>query len=148
MIQNSCIEFWLDVGSAVGDGGVSGGQLQVGDTVGETSECQCLVAALVDADGGKTKVADVIVTQGRTDLRQRLNRYDVDGINDTFAQCGETAVALVVVIDRSALSGTVIVRRIILDIGKCETSRVQCRCIGSDNLKGGTRLSCGVRCTV
>ena len=28
-------EFWLDVGSAVGDGGVSGGQLQVGDTVGE-----------------------------------------------------------------------------------------------------------------
>ena len=148
MIQNSCIEFWLDVGSAVGDGGVSGGQLQVGDTVGETSECQCLIAALVDADGGKTKVADVIVTQGRTDLRQRLNRYDVDGINDTFAQCGETAVALVVVIYRSALSGTVIVRRIILDIGKCETSRVQCRCIGSDNLKGGTRLSCGVRCTV
>lgn len=66
MIQNSCIEFWLDVGSAVGDGGVSGGQLQVGDTVGETSECQCLVAALVDADGGKTKVADVIVTQGMT----------------------------------------------------------------------------------
>lgn len=48
MIQNSCIEFWLDVGSAVGDGGVSGGQLQVGDTVGETSECQCLVAALVE----------------------------------------------------------------------------------------------------
>ena len=37
---------------------------------------------------------------------------------------------------------------IILDSGKCETSRVQCRCIGSDNLKGGTRLSCGVRCTV
>ena len=53
-------------------------------------------------------------------------------------RCGETAVALVVVIYRSALSGTVIVRRIILNIGKCETSRVQCRCIGSDNLKGGT----------
>ncbi len=45
MIQNSCIEFWFDVGSAVGDGGVCGGQLQVGDTAGETSECQCLVAA-------------------------------------------------------------------------------------------------------
>ena len=38
----------------------------------------------------KRQVADVIVTQGRTDLRQRLNRYDVDGINDTFAPVSYT----------------------------------------------------------
>ena len=84
MVENLCVELRFNVGTAVGDCRVSSGQLQIGDAFRQTAQGKRRIAALVDADGRKTKITDIVISKGRSDFRKRLDCHNVDGIGDRF----------------------------------------------------------------
>ena len=114
----------------------------------QTAKCQSLVGTFVNANGGKTEIHNIVITQGWTDLCQCFNGYDVNGIGDRFTQCGKTTVTSIIVVDRCSLAGTIRIRGIILHICQGKSACIQSRCISCNDLKGGTRLSGRIGSTV
>ena len=150
MVHHLGVERGLDIGSAVGDGGVGGVQLQVGHAVGDAAEGQGLRHVRIDlsADlfsvrqGGEAEIQQIIIACPGTDEGQRLDRYDVQGIGDSFPQGADAPVAGAVPVGNRT-AAVIIKGRVHKHVRQRQSRAVQSGRIGGDDLERGAGLPRG-----
>ena len=148
MVHNLGIQGGLDIGSAIGNCGIRCIQFQIGYAVGDSTESQrlCHIRINLSVDffsvrqRGKAEVQQVIIAGPRPDKGQRFNRYDVQGISDTFPQGADASVAGRVPVGNRP-SAVIIEGGIHEDVRQRQPCAVQSGSIGGDDLERGTGLS-------
>ena len=155
MVDNLCVKYRRIVCAAVGDGRISRGQLQVGHTVGEAAQCHGLV------DIGKClgyflsifphiagfifhqrvyvePVFRVIKSRLGGDGCQHLDRRNIVGKYNVVPDAGHAVVPVGVEVGDRLTAGVGV--RAVVDAGGYRIAvGVNGRCVGTDDLEGGTR---------
>ncbi len=137
MIQHFGVKLRFDISAAVGDAGISGVQLFVGNAVGDAAQGQRLldigedlsVDFLAFFQRGKAEVEQIIKSQLGGDLCQCLNGHDVHGLCDSLSERRESAVSFSIPVCHGP-SVRIVERCVVHHCGQGQAGAVKGRRIG------------------
>ena len=149
MIHNLGIQHRLDIHAAVRNRGIRGSQFHIGNAVRQTSKRKCGSNIRVDLAvlGSalhqmlKTKLLQIIKSELRADLDQRLNRHNILGTVNRPPHAGQSLINSSLPVRNLLIGIRIIILRVILNGGKRLASRIQRRKKACKHLEGRTRLA-------
>ena len=158
MVEDLCIVDRLNIIAVVCNSCICGTEFNVFDTVGNSAKCSCKVGITPYISVGificlssmckcgKSEIIQIFKTKRRSDLLQAFDRNNIDGVLDRFTDRCLTAVSTACIVDRRTVR--IFIWFIHKCSGQCITFLIESRRIGRYNLKGRTRLSGCIGCTV
>ena len=147
MIQDLREENGLRIDPAVGDGRISAGELQVGNSLGDAAQGRGRVIIRF-CQGGDPEIPGIFHSQlGRHCLHHTADGHDIHRINDTVADGAVTHIALLCIpVPEGLLSHRI--GGVVVNGAQGGSAGIQSRGKGGQHLKGGARLAQGIGGTV
>ncbi len=141
-VEHPGVEDGLGIEAFICNGGVGGGQLQVGHAAVDTAERQRLVGVVGLVQGGDAVLKELVVGREGSEVGDAFDGRDVDGVDDRLAHRDVAAVEAVGVVD--LLAGGILIGLVTENAPQRILPGIERGGVGTDDLEGRARLPCRV----